>query len=100
MPSASVRSYSTPEQFESAFVAATVEITPTRRSPFGARVARLELDRMWVVATDELAPRIKWATQSPDRTFIRLLSRPAADYVIDGAVLRSGEIVHLGHGHS
>src|SRR5215469_3220562 len=100
MPSASVRNYSTPEQFESAFVAAAVEITPTGRSPFQARVARLELDRMWVVAADEQVPRIKWAAQSSGRTFVRLLSRPAADYVIDGAVLRPGEIVHLGQGHS
>ena len=100
MPSTSVQCYATPEQFESAFISAAVEVTPIGRSPFAARVARLELDRMWVVATDELAPRIKWAAQSLDRTFIRLLSRPGSDYIIDGAALRLGEIIHLGHGHS
>lgn len=100
MPSTSVRSYSTPEQFETAFVAAAVEVTPTARLPFEARVARLELDRMWVVATDELAPRIKWATQSSERAFIRFLRRPEFDYIIDGAALELGEVIHLGHGHS
>ena len=100
MPGMSVKSYVAPEALEAAYVAARTEITPIGPAPFGARVVRLELDRMWIHRVDERSPRIKWAAQSPARTFIRFLTRPSANFVIDGTVLRPGEIVHLGSGHN
>lgn len=95
-----VRDYSHPEQLEAAYVASKVEITPSGRVPMATRVVRLQLDRLWVVGVDERAPRIKWAAQSPDRTFLRFLARPGADFIIDGTVLQPGEIAHLGRGHT
>ena len=100
MPLMYVRDYSHPEQLEAAYVASKVEITPSGRVPMATRVVRLQLDRLWMVGVDERAPRIKWASQSPDRTFLRFLTRPGANFVIDGAVLQPGEIAHLGHGHA
>jgi AraC-like DNA-binding protein len=100
MPLMSVRDYSEPEQLAAAYVGAKVEITPTGRVPLATHVVRMELNRLWMHRVDESAPRIKWATQSQERSFIRLLARTGADFVIDGTVLRPGEIVHLGHGHA
>lgn len=100
MPLASVRHYSDPEHFKAAYFAAEVELTPVSREPFRTRVARLELDNLWMVQVNEAAPRIKWATQSPDRVFVRFLTEPAAEFVINGAPLQCNEIVQLGRAQS
>jgi AraC-like DNA-binding protein len=96
---ASVRHYSDPEQFEAAYLAAEVELTPVGREPFRTRVARLELDNLWMVQVNEAAPRIKWATQSPDRVFVRFLNEPSAAFVINGVPLQRDEIIQLGRAH-
>ena len=100
MPSMSVRDYSEPEELEAAYVAAKVEITPFGRTPLAARVTRLEFNRLWALRVDESGSRIKWAAQSPNRSFVRFLTQPGADFVIDGTALQPGEIVHLGRGHA
>lgn len=100
MPFASVRHYSDPEQFKAAYFAAQVELTPVSRAAFRTHVTRLELDNLWMVQVNEAAPRIKWATQSPDRVFVRFLTEPAAEFVINGAPLQYNEIVQLGHAQS
>ena len=91
-----VRDYTDPEQLEAAYKAADVELTPIGRTPLNTRVVRLELNDLWIVQVDEASPRLKWAAQSPDRTFIRFMTKPAGDYLINGAPLRHSEIVHLG----
>jgi AraC-like DNA-binding protein len=60
----------------------------------------VELNDLWIVQVDEAAPRIKWATQSAGRVFVRFLAEPAAEFVINGVPLRCNEIVHLGRAHS
>lgn len=100
MPMMSVQDYSEPEQLEAAYTGADAEITPTRRGPMAARIVRLELEHLWVCRVHESTPRIKWATQTPDRAFIRFLNQPGGEFVIDGAVLQTGEIIHLGRGHA
>lgn len=100
MPLASVRHYSDPEQFEAAYLAADVELTPVGHEPFRTRVKRLELDNLWLVHVNEAAPRIKWATQSPDRIFVRFLTEPAAEFVINGMPLQCNEILQLGRAQS
>jgi AraC-like DNA-binding protein len=100
LPSASVRHYSDAEQFEAAYFAADVELTRVGHEPFKTRVARLQLDDMWMVQVNEAAPRIKWATQSPHRVFVRFLTEPAAEFVINGVPLQRNEIVQLGRAQS
>jgi hypothetical protein len=57
MPSSWVRDYSDPEEYQSAFVGARVEILPTRSGPFTARASHVELNRLWVARTKEGGPR-------------------------------------------
>lgn len=94
------RSYSDPEQLEKAFGTTNVELLPTKNEPFEAHVVRLELDRLRLLRVAETSPRIKWATQSSQRTFIRFLTGPQSQIVIDGVSLQANEIVHFGSGHS
>jgi AraC-like DNA-binding protein len=100
LPLASVRHYSNSEQFEAAYLAADVQITPVGRQAFAARVARLELDDLWIVQVNEAAPRIKWATQSAERVVFRFLAEPAAEFVINGVPLQYNEVVQLGRADS
>lgn len=100
MPLMSIRDYLEPEQLEAAYIGAKAEITPSGRGPVPVRVARLELDRLRMFQVNELAPRIKWTAQSPDRSFIQFLTQPGADYIVDGITLRPGEVIHVGGGHT
>jgi AraC-like DNA-binding protein len=97
---ACIHSYSDPEEFEAAYKAAEVELTPIGRGPFLTRVARLELNDLWMVRVQEASPRIKWAAQSPDRTFVRFTASRSADFIINSAPLQYNEITHLGHEQS
>jgi AraC-like DNA-binding protein len=98
--SAHVRHYSDHEQLERAHLATNVELMPTQRGPFEARVVRLEFDRLWMQRVEESAPRIRWAAQSPQRTFVRFLTHLGNQPVVDGVSFQGHEIIHSGHGHS
>lgn len=100
MASALVRHYTNAEQLERAYFAAKVELTPTQHGLFEARVVHLRFDRLWMHRVDESAPRIKWAAQSPQRTFVRFLTRPGSSPLVDGVCLRNNEIIHSSRGHS
>ena len=100
MPLMAVRDYSDPEQLRAAYIGSEVEISPSRGAWVASRIARLELGHLRMLQLDELAPRIKWAVNAPDRTFIRFLTQPGSDCIIDGAALRPGELVRLGPGHA
>jgi AraC-like DNA-binding protein len=99
MLSATVRHYSSVEQLERAYLFAKVELTPTRHGPFEARVINVAFDRLHMQRVDESTPRIKWATQSPQRTFVRFLTSSGPPPIIDGIQLLSHEIVHFSKGH-
>lgn len=100
MSSATVRRYSSADQLEKAYVATKVELTPTQRGPYEARVIHLRFDRLWMQRVDESAARIKWAAQSQQRTFVRFLTRPGPSPLVDGIPLRGNEIIHFSSGHS
>ena len=90
-----VRTFSDPEEYQSAFIGASVEILPTRSGPFTALASRVELNRLWVARTRESAPRIKHAAQSPTRAFISFLTQPGPELVTNGiAVPSSGMLRH------
>jgi AraC-like DNA-binding protein len=100
MSSANVRRYSSADQMEKAYLAAKVELTPTQHRPYEAHVVHLKFDRLWMQRVDESAPRIKWAAQSPQRTFIRFLTRSGPSPLVDGIPLRDNEIIHFSRGHN
>jgi AraC-like DNA-binding protein len=85
---------------EAAYIATRVELTPTRRGPFNARVIRLELDRLWLQRVHESAPRIKWAAQSANRVFIRFQANIGPEPVTDGVPLRRDQLMYHCRGHS
>jgi AraC-like DNA-binding protein len=90
-----VRTFSDPEEYQSAFIGASVEILPTRSGPFTALASRVELNRLWVARTRESAPRIKHAAQSPTRAFVSFLTQPGPELVTNGiAMPLSGLLRH------
>jgi len=99
MSLATVRGYSNAEQLETAYIAAKVELTPTQNRPYEAHVVDLKFDRLWMQRVDESAARIKWAEQSPQRTFVRFLTRSDPPPLVDGTPLRDNEIIHFSRGH-
>src|SRR6202012_3664652 len=100
MSSVTVCRYTDSEQLESAYLAAKVELTPTKNGPFEARVVHMRFQQLWMQAVDESAPRIKWAAQSSKRTFVGFLTRPGPAPVIDGVCLAHNEIIHFSNGHN
>lgn len=99
MSSATVRRYSSADELEAAYLAAKVELTPTQHRPYEARVVHLTFDRLWMQRVYESAARIKWAAQSPQRMFVRFLTRPGPSPLVDGTPLRDNEIIHFSRGH-
>ena len=95
-----VQTYTDAEQMQAAYTAARVELTPTGRGPFNARVIRLELDRLWIQQVHESAPRIKWSAQSPDRAVIRYQTNTGPALVADGVPLRQNQLMYHCRGHS
>ena len=83
MPSATVRRYSSAARLEAAYLAAKVELTPTQHRPCEARVVHLQFDHLSMRRVDELAHRIKWAAQSPQRTCATLPTRPGPSPLVD-----------------
>jgi AraC-like DNA-binding protein len=99
MSSATARRYSSADQLEKAYLAAKVELTPTQHRPYEAHVIHLKFNRLWMQRVDESAARIKWAAQSPQRIFMRFLTRPGPSPLVDGIPLRDNEIIQFSRGH-
>lgn len=100
MLSSSVRSYPDPEQYETAFVGARVEVLPTRRGSFTARSARVVFNRLWIAVGEESGPCIKHLTQAPTRAFVTFLTRPAPEVLIDGVPMPPAGVVRHHQAHT
>jgi AraC-like DNA-binding protein len=100
MTSVSVRAYSDPEHYESAYVGARAEILPTRGGPFSARAIRIAFSRLWLASADETAPCIKYLTQTPARAFITFPIRPVAEVTADGIALPTMGFMRHSLGHA
>jgi AraC-like DNA-binding protein len=99
--SGSLCTYSDPEQLEAACAAEKVELLPTKRGPFEARVFSADFDRLWIHRVEESSPRLKWTVQSPQRTFFQFLTGPGTTRpVINGVSLQTNEIIHFSKGES
>lgn len=97
---ASGHTYTDPAEFETAYKAAEVELTPTAYEPFRTTVTRIELNNVWMVRVQEATSRVKWAMQSPGRTFLRFVTEPSSSFIINGSPLAHNEIIHLGQAQS
>ena len=100
MRSSWVRNYLDPEEYQSAFIGARVEILPTRSGPFTARASRVELNRLWVARTKESAPRIKHAAQSPARAFVSFLTQPGPELVTNGITVPASGLLRHSRAHA
>jgi AraC-like DNA-binding protein len=94
-----MQTYLEPGQAEAAYTHTTVELTPTGRTPFHVRVVRLALENLWMQQVQETAPRIKHAAQTPARAFVKFLTRPASELLMQGLPLPYGGIIRHCQGH-
>ena len=99
LPLSSVQAYWNPEQLEAAYAAANVELTLTSHAPFEARVVRVEFEKIWMQQVYERAPRVKHATQTPGRAFIKFLPLPGQELVTQGAALPFDGVLRHSEGH-
>src|SRR6202034_590071 len=88
-----------PDEAEAAYTATKVDITPTGHAPYTMRVVRVEFESLWIQHVAEGGPRIKHAAQSPTRTFVKFLTVPRGNIVIDGAALPFQAMLRHSQGH-
>lgn len=89
----------TAEQMEGHYLAATVQLAPSTATPLQARVTRVELDDLWINRSSESASRVKHASQSPHRAFVKFLTRPG-DIVVAGQAVPFGSLIRHAVAHS
>jgi AraC-like DNA-binding protein len=94
-----VQTYLKPDEAEAAYTATKVDITPTGHAPYTMRVVRVEFESLWIQHVAEGGPRIKHAAQSPTRTFVKFLTVPRGNIVIDGAALPFQAMLRHSQGH-
>src|SRR5690242_16547210 len=99
MLSSWVRSYADPEEYQSAFIGAKVEIIPTRSGPFTAKATHVELNRLWVARAEENAPRVKHAAQTPGRVLVSFLTHPGPELVSGGVAIPPAGLVRHSRAH-
>lgn len=94
-----VRTYEGPEDYETAFVGARVEVLPIRRGAFTASVARIAFDRLRIARSEESAPRIRHVTQNPARAFVTFLNAPGPEIIADGVEMPANGVLRHNLGH-
>jgi hypothetical protein len=66
------------------FHAADVELLPTARGKFSARLTQIRLNRVWMQRADESLPRVLLGTVSPERAIIGFLTDAKQSQTFDG----------------
>ena len=74
MISAAVQIFSDPLLYQKAFHAADVELLPTARGEFSARMTQIRLNKIWMQRADEGLPRVLLGTVSSTRAIFGFLT--------------------------
>ena len=72
--SAAVQIFSDPLLYQKAFHAADVELLPTARGEFSARMTQIRLNKIWMQRADEGLPRVLLGTVSSTRAIFGFLT--------------------------
>jgi AraC-like DNA-binding protein len=100
MLSSSVRRYSDPEQYETAFFGAKVDVLPTQNGSFAARSVRIMFDRLWIALGEESTPCIKHVAEMPTRGVITFLARAGPELLIDGLAMPPAGLIRHSLAHT
>ena len=74
MFSCTVQQFSDPQLYQKVFHAADVELLPTARGKFSARLTQIRLDKVWMQRADENMPRVLRGTVSSARAVFGFLA--------------------------
>lgn len=74
MISGTVQIFSDPLPYQKVFHAADVELLPTARGEFSARLIQIRLNKIWMQRADENLPRLLLGTVSPERAIVGFLT--------------------------
>lgn len=77
VPSATVRHFADPLPYQHALQAAEIEISPTARGQFDAKLVQVRLDRIWMQRSEERLPRVWVGTVASERIVLSFLSDSA-----------------------
>ncbi len=93
MSISSVLTYDNAEQMEAAYLVVQTTITPVEYGRYRSSVTRVEFDNLWMKQVGESGPRLKWSAQPPNRSFVKFLLEPKAQFVSSGKPVTFGSIV-------
>src|SRR6516165_6168640 len=87
-----------PDSYADAIEKAAVKLTITGAGDFSAQLVRLELKQLVIYRLRERLPRIAYISLPSDKIFVSFPAGPGS-LVLDGFVLRRGDIVFHSPGH-
>jgi hypothetical protein len=100
MPSSSVRSFTDPDEYAAAIRQGTHELTVTQRGTFAAKLARVDLHRLWMQRFSENLPRISHVDGWGGRSIIAFRTQTGPSVTRNGVELRPTSISRLPPGAS
>jgi AraC-like DNA-binding protein len=101
MPSSAIRRVTDLDEYRAAASRRScVELTITARGSFVARIARIDLHRLWMQRGSENLPRIRHAEPHPERNVISFLTQAGQSTIRNGVEFHFGEIALRSPRHS
>ncbi len=100
MPSSVVRTFTDSDDYASAIRATRAEITVTARGHFAAKIARINLHRLWMQRFSDNLPRVGHSAATTGRATISFRIQPGPSLLWGGAEMHPTNIVRHGEGES
>src|SRR4051795_10815777 len=100
MPSSAVKTFSEPDEYAAAIRQGTYQLTITQRGIFRAKLARIDLHRLWMQRFSEDLARTSHVDGWGGRAVIAFGTRPGPRLVRNGVELRPNSISQLSPGQN
>ncbi|MGC2203166.1 MAG: hypothetical protein WA633_23880 [Stellaceae bacterium] len=81
MPSSSVRTFTDPDDYAAAIGATRAEATVMGRAHFTAKLARIDLHRLWMQRFSDNLPRVMHSAQRTGRAIISFRTEPGPSFL-------------------
>jgi AraC-like DNA-binding protein len=90
--------YSDPDEYQSKFRGARINLVFARYGEFRARLTWVELRHLHLLRTQESLPRVAYISLAPERVFVAFPTHPDPPPIWGGMKLGSGDIILYGPG--
>jgi AraC-like DNA-binding protein len=100
MPSSTVRTFTDPDDYAAAVRQGTYELTVTERGHFTAKLARIDLHRLWMQRFSDNLPRISHIAGWGGRAVIAFRTQPGPSLLSGGVEMQPTNIVRYSEGQN